>query len=257
MYIRPKSLVLLRELSLGKWERKLFWNYTTLNFAYIFVWVRKLDIDSLTETKNWGGGNEAIETSGRLHPLWPQNKRLHSPRTTDRLHTRQGRWIQKELAFTPAENATKPNPFKIIPLQSKGKKNNWETEETMERATVTLEMERVKWPNPGCLWWFWWPKSCWLLACSLQNKLRQRRSQLEMQFTICIYWHCWKYSWNPQCILCSKHLLRTVLRAANWRTFWHESTESWYEKKERLSKSSLLNSTGQFAQTDEAAAEAS
>ena len=29
----------------------------------------------------------------------------------------------------------------------------------MERAAVTLETERVKWPNPGCLWW--WPKSLW------------------------------------------------------------------------------------------------
>jgi hypothetical protein len=48
-------------------------------------------------------------------------------------------------------NATKPNPFKIIPLQPTRKKNNWETEETMERATVNLETERAKWPNPGCL----------------------------------------------------------------------------------------------------------
>jgi hypothetical protein len=51
---------------------------------------------------------------------------------------RQDRWIQKELDFTPAKNATKPNPFKIIRLQPTRKENNWETEETMERATVTL-----------------------------------------------------------------------------------------------------------------------
>jgi hypothetical protein len=44
-------------------------------------------------------------------------------------------------------NATKPNPFKIILLQPTRKENNWETEETMERATVTLETERAKWPN--------------------------------------------------------------------------------------------------------------
>jgi len=56
-----------------------------------------------------------------------------------------------QLAFTPAKNATKPNPFKIIPLQPTRKENNWETEETMERATVTLETERAKWPNSGCL----------------------------------------------------------------------------------------------------------
>jgi hypothetical protein len=48
-------------------------------------------------------------------------------------------------------DATIPNPFKIIPLQPTRKENNWETEETMERATVTLETERAKWPNPGCL----------------------------------------------------------------------------------------------------------
>jgi hypothetical protein len=59
--------------------------------------------------------------------------------------------IQKELAFTPAKNATKPNPFKIISLQPTREENNRETEETMERATVTLETERAKWPNPGCL----------------------------------------------------------------------------------------------------------
>jgi hypothetical protein len=77
--------------------------------------------------------------------------RFHSPRTTDRLHTRQDRCIQKELAFTPAKNATKPNPFKNIPLQPTSKEDHWETEENMERATVTLEKERAKWPNPGCL----------------------------------------------------------------------------------------------------------
>jgi hypothetical protein len=44
--------------------------------------------------------------------------------------------IQKELAFTPAKNATKPNPFKIISLQSTRKENNCENEETLARATV-------------------------------------------------------------------------------------------------------------------------
>jgi hypothetical protein len=77
--------------------------------------------------------------------------RLHSLRTTDRLHTGQDRWIQKELAFIPAKNATKPNPFKILPLQLTRKENNWETEEMIGRATLTLETERAKWPNPGCL----------------------------------------------------------------------------------------------------------
>jgi hypothetical protein len=56
--------------------------------------------------------------------------------------------MQKEPAFTPAKNATTPNPFKIIQLQSTRKENSWETEETLARAAVTLETERVKWPNP-------------------------------------------------------------------------------------------------------------
>jgi hypothetical protein len=38
-----------------------------------------------SQTKNCGGRNEVIGTSGRLHPLWPQNKRLHSPQTTDNI----------------------------------------------------------------------------------------------------------------------------------------------------------------------------
>jgi hypothetical protein len=46
----------------------------------------------------------------------------------------------------------KPNPFKIIPLHSTRKENNWENEETLARAAVTVETERVKWPNPWCLW---------------------------------------------------------------------------------------------------------
>ena len=72
------------------------------------------------------------------------------------MHTRQDRWIQKELAFTPAKNATQPNPFKIIPIQPARKENNRETEETLARAAVTLETERAKWPNPWCLWLWWW-----------------------------------------------------------------------------------------------------
>jgi hypothetical protein len=112
-------------------------------------------VNGMIFPENWGGRNEVIETSGRLRSLRPQNKRLHSPRTTDRQHTRQDRWIQEELAFTPAKNATIPNPFKIISLQPTRKENSWETEETMERATVTLETERAKWPNPGCLWRWW------------------------------------------------------------------------------------------------------
>jgi hypothetical protein len=51
------------------------------------------------------------------------------------------------MAVTPAKNATTPNPYKIIPLQSTWKENSWETE-TLARAAVTVEMERTKWSNP-------------------------------------------------------------------------------------------------------------
>jgi hypothetical protein len=54
-----------------------------------------------------------------------------------------------ELVSTLAKNATKPNPFEIILLQTT-RKNNWKTEET-ERAVVTLRRERIKGSNPLCL----------------------------------------------------------------------------------------------------------
>ena len=86
--------------------------------------------------KNWSGRNEIIETSGRLHPSWPQNKWLYAPWTKDYRHTRQGRWIQTELAFTFAKNATKPDPVEIISLQTTRKENNWKTKETLARTVV-------------------------------------------------------------------------------------------------------------------------
>jgi hypothetical protein len=58
---------------------------------------------------------------------------------------------RRKLAFTLAKNATKPNPFEIISLQTTRKENNWKTEETLARAVVTLETERVKGSNPLCL----------------------------------------------------------------------------------------------------------
>ena len=118
-----------------------------------------MDSNSLTKTKNWSGRNEVTETSGRLHPLWPQNKWLHTLRTTDYRHTRQDRWIQTELAFALAKNATKPNPLEIIPLHNTKKEKNWKTEEALERAAVTLETEWITGSNPWCLWW------CWFLSC--------------------------------------------------------------------------------------------
>jgi len=119
----------------------------------MYVWVEFSN--SLTKRKNWRGRNEVAETSGRLHPLWPQNKWLHTPQNTDYRHTRQDRRIQTELAFTLAKNATKTNPFEIIQLQTTRKENNWKTEEALARAAVTVETERIKGSNPWCLWWWW------------------------------------------------------------------------------------------------------
>ena len=68
-----------------------------------------------------------IETSGRLHPLRPQNKQLHTQRITDYKHTRQDRRIEKEMVSKHKKNATKPNPSKILQLQTARKKINWTT----------------------------------------------------------------------------------------------------------------------------------
>jgi hypothetical protein len=53
-----------------------------------------------------------------------------------------------DLASTLAKNATKPNPFKIIPLQTTRKENDWKAEETLAGVVVTLETERIKGSNP-------------------------------------------------------------------------------------------------------------
>ena len=73
---------------------------------------------------------------------------IHMPLTTDYRYIRQDRRIQTELTSTLAKNATKPSPFKIIPLETTGKENNWKTEETLARAAVTLDTERIKRSNP-------------------------------------------------------------------------------------------------------------
>jgi len=49
-----------------------------------------------------------------------------------------------KLAFTHAKNATKPNPFEIIPLQTTRKENIWKTEEALARVAAPLETERIK-----------------------------------------------------------------------------------------------------------------
>jgi hypothetical protein len=51
------------------------------------------------------------------------------------MHTRQDRQIQAELAFTLSKNATKPNPFEIISLQTTRKENNWKTGETLGESS--------------------------------------------------------------------------------------------------------------------------
>ena len=38
---------------------------------------------------------------------------------------------------------TEPNLLEILPLQTTGKENNWKTEETLARATVTLETDQM------------------------------------------------------------------------------------------------------------------
>jgi hypothetical protein len=53
-----------------------------------------------------------------------------------------------EVASTLAKNTTKLNPFKIIPLQTTRKENNWKTKEMLVGAVVTLEMEQIKGSNP-------------------------------------------------------------------------------------------------------------
>ena len=167
------------------------------SFAYIFIWVRKLDSDSLTEAKNWGVRNEVIQTSGRVHPWWPQNKRLRMLWTTDWMHTGQDRWIQTELAFTLAKNATKPNPFEIISLQTTRTENNWKTQETLARAVVTVETERIKGSNPWCLWWWWW--WWWLVytVCS-QTKATHGDRVFKIQAVDCVSHFSWYISVHDQ-----------------------------------------------------------
>ena len=56
--------------------------------------------------------------------------------------------LHLHLQLTLAKNAIKPNPFEIVPLQTTRKENNYKTEETLARAVVTLETERIKASNP-------------------------------------------------------------------------------------------------------------
>jgi len=60
----------------------------------------------------------------------------------DRLDEYRRHWLSH------LQRMTKKNPFEIIPLQTTKKENNWKTEETLTRAAVTLETERIKGSNP-------------------------------------------------------------------------------------------------------------
>jgi hypothetical protein len=51
------------------------------------------------------------------------------------------------LVFTLAKNATKPNLFEIVSLQTTRKKNNWKIKETLAKTAVTLETKWIKESN--------------------------------------------------------------------------------------------------------------
>ena len=94
------------------------------------------------------------------HTLYGHNtndyisRELQITGTIDKIDEYGQNWFQ-HLQRMPQ----KPNPFEIIPLQTTRKESNWKTEETLERAVVTVETERIKGSNPWCLWWWWW----WLI----------------------------------------------------------------------------------------------
>jgi hypothetical protein len=150
-------LVLLRELSLVKWERKQFWNYNNISVLPTFLYGSENWILTALQRRRI----EAAEIK-LLRPL--AGYTLYDHKTNDSVR----RELQTDCILDKTDEYRRnwllhlqrmPQnwiPFKIIPLQPTRKQNNWETEETMERATVTLETERTKWPNPGCLWWWWW-----------------------------------------------------------------------------------------------------
>jgi len=48
--------------------------YNTLVLPTFLYGSENWTLTALQKTKNWSGRNEVTETSGRLHPLWPQNK---------------------------------------------------------------------------------------------------------------------------------------------------------------------------------------
>jgi len=60
----------------------------------------------------------------------------------DKIDEYRRKWLSHS-----AKNATKLNPFQILPLQTTRKENNWKNLEALARAAVTLETERIKGSN--------------------------------------------------------------------------------------------------------------
>jgi hypothetical protein len=56
--------------------------------------------------------------------------------------------VRKSDLLAELTDATKPNPFETIPLQTTRKENNWKTVEALARAAVTLETERIEGSSP-------------------------------------------------------------------------------------------------------------
>ena len=68
---------------------------------------------------------------------------LHITGILDKIDEYRRNWFQ-HLQRMPQNRI----PLKSYVLQTARKKNNWKTEETLERAVVTLETERIKGSNP-------------------------------------------------------------------------------------------------------------
>jgi len=100
------------------------------------------------------------------------------------------------------KNATKPNLFEIIPLQTTRKENNWKTEEALARAAVTVETERIKGSNPWCLWWWWTVNIKYIgkrtfffrLLGSIWDLNGILTRRIESEFQIVSFWACILYN---------------------------------------------------------------
>jgi hypothetical protein len=77
-------------------------------------------------------------------------RELKTKSILDKIDEYRWNWLLhlQRMPHTLAKNATKPNPFKIVSLQTTGKEKNWKTEETLAGAVATVETERIKGSNP-------------------------------------------------------------------------------------------------------------